>query len=66
MRWLDMPIDISDYSDQEALLREIMRQRAALKELTGRPNIARLILRGGDHSTGQLLPNRGGNSFCRP
>lgn len=46
VRWLDMPIDISDYSDQEALLREIMRQRAALKELTGRPNIARLILRG--------------------
>ncbi len=46
VRWLDMPVDISAYSDQEALLREIMRQRAALKELTGRPNIARLILRG--------------------
>ena len=46
VRWLDMPVDIGAFPDQEALLREIMRQRAALKELTGRPNIARLILRG--------------------
>lgn len=46
VRWLDMPVDIGAFPDQDALLREIMRQRAALKELTGRPNIARLILRG--------------------
>ncbi len=46
VRWLDMPVDINSFADQDMLLREIMRRRAALKELTGRPNIVRLILQG--------------------
>lgn len=46
IRWLDMAMDISLFTDQDMLIREILRQRAALKELTGRPNIARLILQG--------------------
>lgn len=46
VRWLDMTFDISKYEDQEALMKDIMKERAALKEGTGRPNIARLIFTG--------------------
>lgn len=46
VRWLDMKVDISEMKDQQELIREIMRRRAALKELTGRPNIVRIILQG--------------------
>ena len=46
IRWMDMVIDISKYNQVDDLLREIARRRAGLKELTGRPNMVRLVLTG--------------------
>ena len=46
VRWLRMSFDISQFEDQDGLLREILKQRAALKEQTGRPNIVRLAFTG--------------------
>ncbi len=46
IRWLDLPFDITPYEDAEALLAEIRRVRAGLKQETNRPNIVRLVLTG--------------------
>lgn len=46
IRWLDLPFDITSYEDAEALLAEIRRVRAGLKQETNRPNIVRLVLTG--------------------
>lgn len=46
VQWVRMTFDISQFADQEELLREIMKQRAALKEKTGRPDIVRLVFTG--------------------
>ena len=46
VRWMDMPVDITGVTDQEEMLRQILKRRAALKDLTGRPNIVRLIFTG--------------------
>ena len=43
--WMDMEVDISS-SNPEELVREVVKQRATLREKTGKPNIVRLILRG--------------------
>lgn len=46
IRWMDMVIDISSFSQVDDLLKEIGKRRAGLKELTGRPNMVRLVLTG--------------------
>ncbi len=46
IRWIDMKVDISPFENPEELIREITKQRASLKEKTGKPNIVRLILQG--------------------
>lgn len=46
IRWMDMEVDISSFQNPEELVREVVKQRATLREKTGKPNIVRLILRG--------------------
>ena len=46
IRWLDMVVDISPFTQVDDLIREVTRRRAGLKELTGRPNMVRLVLNG--------------------
>lgn len=46
IRWIDMELDISPFQNPEELVREIVKQRATLREKTGRPNMVRLILSG--------------------
>ncbi len=46
IRWLDMVVDISSFNQVDELIAEITRRRAGLKELTGRPNMVRLVLNG--------------------
>lgn len=46
IRWMDMVIDISPFQQVDDLLKEIGKRRAGLKELTGRPNMVRLVLTG--------------------
>lgn len=46
IRWLDMHVDISEFENQEQLIRDILRRRASLKELTNRPDIIRLVFTG--------------------
>ncbi len=46
IRWLDMEIDITPFHNPEELVQEIIRQRASLREKTGKPNMVRLIFRG--------------------
>ena len=46
IRWMDMVIDISSFTQVDDLLREVAKRRAGLKELTGRPNMVRLVLTG--------------------
>lgn len=46
IRWIDMELDISPFQNTEELIREIIKQRATLREKTGRPNMVRLVLKG--------------------
>ena len=46
IRWMDMEVDISSFQNPEELVREVVKQRATLREKTGKPNIVRLVLRG--------------------
>lgn len=46
IRWMDMTMDISAYSQAEELIQAVTKRRSGLKELTGRPNIIRLICTG--------------------
>lgn len=46
IRWLDMVVDISQFTQVDELLADIQKRRAGLKELTGRPNMVRLVLIG--------------------
>lgn len=46
IRWLDMPVDITGLGQIEELISLIEKQRAGLKEQTGRPNVIRLIIEG--------------------
>lgn len=46
IRWADMKVDITPFQNPEELIQEIVKQRVALKEKTGRPNIVRLVLHG--------------------
>ena len=39
-------MDISPFTQVDDLIREVTRRRAGLKELTGRPNMVRLVLNG--------------------
>ena len=46
IRWMDMDVDISPFSQTEELIASITKRRAGLKELTGRPNVIRLVCTG--------------------
>lgn len=46
IRWMDMVIDIAPFLTADDLLKDVARRRAGLKELTGRPNMVRLVLTG--------------------
>lgn len=46
IRWMDMTVDISPFSQVDELIQAITKRRAGLKELTGRPNMIRLIFTG--------------------
>lgn len=46
IRWMDMTMDISAYSQTEELISAVTKRRSGLKELTGRPNIIRLVCTG--------------------
>ncbi len=62
IRWMDMHIDISHFSQAEELIKEVTKRRAGLKELTGRPNIICLVCtgRGPLH---QILSREEGRDF---
>lgn len=46
IRWMDMVVDISPFSQTEELIQAVTKRRSGLKELTGRPNIIRLVCTG--------------------
>lgn len=62
VRWLDMNVDITDIQNQDELVRNIMKRRASLRELTGKPNLVRLIFtgRGPVH---RIITSREGQDF---
>lgn len=46
IRWMDMPVDISEWQTPQELIREILKRRATLRELTSRPDMIRLVFTG--------------------